>query len=444
MRRYPVVALAAAIAIAIAAVGRHSSQPRQVPAPAAPVDRTYATSIQPIFDRRCVPCHACYDSPCQLTLQSFEGLDRGANKAIVYFPERALEARPTRMFQDAQTTGAWQSEFDFFPVVDRARAGDLTGSILWRFLGQRADDSGGTGFDVDRTAACPRSIPEVEAELQEHPERGMPFGFPPLTNVESAAIAGWLRRGAGGPPSPPEPEEEGAEGAEIRKWEGFLDGSDPRTPLVSAYLFEHLFYAHLRFDAAPGAWFRIVRFADAERVSGRRDPDTAPLRRSGPRPALLPTPPDSRDPRGEDARPLPAERREARPPPRALLRRLVELRRPGLRPTIPGARPIRSSPSRPSRRAPATSFSSTTRATTSRRSSTAPYAGDRRRSTSSRSISSSSFSRPGATPRSPTPTTCPASRRTSRCRPRRAKLRRALARRSTRGRSPTWQSRSGT
>ena len=275
MRRYPVVALAAAIAIAIAAVGRHSSQPRQVPAPAAPVDRTYATSIQPIFDRRCVPCHACYDSPCQLTLQSFEGLDRGANKAIVYFPERALEARPTRMFQDAQTTGAWQSEFDFFPVVDRARAGDLTGSILWRFLGQRADVSGGTGFDVDRTVACPRSIPEVEAELQEHPERGMPFGFPPLTNVESAAIAGWLRRGAGGPPSPPEPEEEGAEGAEIRKWEGFLDGSDPRTPLVSAYLFEHLFYAHLRFEAAPGAWFRIVR----SRTPGGSPVDEIPTRR---------------------------------------------------------------------------------------------------------------------------------------------------------------------
>src|SRR5580658_6021282 len=109
MRRYPVLALATAIAIAIAiaAVVHCSWQPRPFPAPAAPVDLTYATSIQPIFDRRCVPCHACYDSACQLTLQSFEGLDRGANKAIVYFPERALEARPTRMFQDAQTTGAW-------------------------------------------------------------------------------------------------------------------------------------------------------------------------------------------------------------------------------------------------------------------------------------------------------------------------------------------------
>src|SRR5580700_10793500 len=122
---------AATLALALCACRPHAH-----PAPVAPTDATYATSIQPLFDRRCVPCHACYDSACQLTLQSFEGLDRGANKAIVYFPERVLEARPTRMFQDAQTTGAWQSEFDFFPVVDRAPAGDLTQSILWRFLNQ--------------------------------------------------------------------------------------------------------------------------------------------------------------------------------------------------------------------------------------------------------------------------------------------------------------------
>jgi len=71
-----------------------------------------------------VPCHACYDSACQLTLQSFEGLDRGGNKSIVYHPQRAVAERPTRMFQDAQTTATWQSEFGFFPVVDRVHSDD--------------------------------------------------------------------------------------------------------------------------------------------------------------------------------------------------------------------------------------------------------------------------------------------------------------------------------
>lgn len=53
-------------------------------------------------------CRACYDSACQLTVQLFEGLDRGANKSIVYHPQRAVAERPTRMFQDAQTTANWQ------------------------------------------------------------------------------------------------------------------------------------------------------------------------------------------------------------------------------------------------------------------------------------------------------------------------------------------------
>ena len=31
--------------------------------------------------------------------------------------------------------------------------------------------------------------------------------------------------------------------------------------LVSAYLFEHLFYAHLRLTSAPNEWFRSIAFS---------------------------------------------------------------------------------------------------------------------------------------------------------------------------------------
>jgi hypothetical protein len=204
-----------------------------------------------------VPCHGCFDSACQLSLQSFEGLDRGANQAIVYYPERATAARPTRLFQDAQTTSEWQSKFGFFPVVDRSESRDLSRSILWRFVSQRVQYPHGAGFDVDKTTTCPASVSALEKELHGHPERGMPFGLPPLTPGESEALAGWLRRGAGGPGA--EPERAGTLAAEVGKWEDFFNGNDPRTPLVAAYLFEHLFYAHLSFDDAPGAWFRLVR-----------------------------------------------------------------------------------------------------------------------------------------------------------------------------------------
>jgi len=253
VRRIIVVCVVvAAVAVALGAWRR---RPR--PPPGAGLDATYATAVQPIFDRRCVPCHACYDSACQLSLQSFEGLDRGANKAVVYHPQRPVAARPTRMFQDAQTTAAWQSEFGFFPVVDRSRGADLQRSLLWRFVSQRAADPRGGTFDVDRTTTCPATVPELEKELRENPERGMPFGFPQLESAELTAIAGWLRNGAGGPARTAH--ESDVAGPEIGEWEGFLNGSDPRSQLVSAYLFEHLFYAHLRFDSAPGEWFRVVR-----------------------------------------------------------------------------------------------------------------------------------------------------------------------------------------
>jgi hypothetical protein len=283
MKRSSVLALTTALALVAGLAGGIAAwQVRPRIAVTPPTDATYTTSIQPLFDRRCVPCHGCFDSACQLNLQSFEGLDRGANKAIVYYPERATAARPTRLFQDAQTTAEWQSEYDFFPVVDRTAGDDLSRSILWRFVDQRAHSPGGTGFDVDRTTTCPASLSELDKELRDHPERGMPFGLPPLTHAEMDTMAAWLRAGAGAPVR--EADEEGPLAAEVSAWEDFLNGPDPRVPLVSAYIFEHLFYAHLGFDDAPGTWFRIVRShtphgVPVEEVSTRRpydDPGSDP------------------------------------------------------------------------------------------------------------------------------------------------------------------------
>jgi cytochrome c5 len=91
MRMHRVVSLAVSVALAAGLAAwqlRGTRAPAVVPRAATQLTPTtqsrYAASAQTIFDRRCVPCHACYDSPCQLTLQSFEGLDRGANKATVY------------------------------------------------------------------------------------------------------------------------------------------------------------------------------------------------------------------------------------------------------------------------------------------------------------------------------------------------------------------------
>ncbi|HSY20472.1 MAG TPA: fatty acid cis/trans isomerase [Polyangiaceae bacterium] len=257
---------AAAIVLgAVAAVWALRRPRADAPIAAATVsvaaDPQYASAVQPIFDRRCVPCHACFDSPCQLNMQSFEGVDRGANKAIVYYAERPVQVTPTRMFQDAQSTATWQSQFGFFPVidrVDRANPHDLDRSILWRFVEQRAADRRGGFFDVDNAAACPSTAADAERDLRDHPERGMPFGLPPLDSNERDVLAAWLRRGSGAPPSRDLDEGPVAQRA-IATWEGFFNGNDPRAALVSTYLFEHFFYGHLYFPDVPGEWFRLVR-----------------------------------------------------------------------------------------------------------------------------------------------------------------------------------------
>ena len=282
-RRTSLVVSAVVIGALVAGWALRSPRPSSPAATHIPADPEYAAIIQPLFDRRCVPCHACFDSPCQLTLQSFEGLDRGGNKSIVYHPERPTPVAPTRMFQDAQTTAAWQSQFGFFPVVDRDEPGDLDRSIVWRFVNQRANDPRAGFFDVDKTTTCPGSVAELEGELRDHPERGMPFGLPPLETSEREALASWLRRGAGGIAGDPG-EGRTAQHA-IATWEAFLNGSDPRAPLVSAYLFEHLFYAHLYFPDVAGEWFRLVRSRTPsglpiDEIATRRpydDPGTSPF-----------------------------------------------------------------------------------------------------------------------------------------------------------------------
>jgi len=44
----------------------------------------YQAEVKPLLDKRCTVCHSCYNSPCQLKLDSFEGTDRGATKQAIY------------------------------------------------------------------------------------------------------------------------------------------------------------------------------------------------------------------------------------------------------------------------------------------------------------------------------------------------------------------------
>ena len=70
----------------------------------------YLEEVKPILEKRCTVCHSCYNSPCQLKLDSFEGADRGATKRAVYNASRLTAMEPTRLFTDAQSTAEWRTE----------------------------------------------------------------------------------------------------------------------------------------------------------------------------------------------------------------------------------------------------------------------------------------------------------------------------------------------
>lgn len=233
--------------------------------PARPI--SYEHQIKPILERRCVVCHGCYDAPCQLKLSSYEGLLRGANRAKVYDGYRILGVEPTRLFIDAKTIPEWR-EKHFHPVLNEVNTKDpeqnLENSLLYQMLRLkqrhpqprvgRLPDS----FDIslDRKQICP-TLEQFADYARRTPGWGMPYAMPNLSEAEYRTLVQWLAQGAprDGPPGISDEARR-----QVKKWEAFLNGPSLRQKLVSRYLYEHLFLAHIHFKKAPvREFFRLVR-----------------------------------------------------------------------------------------------------------------------------------------------------------------------------------------
>lgn len=200
-------------------------------------------------------CHACYNSPCQLNQQTYEGLERGGTKQLIYDGSRLDAIEPTRMFQDATSTRVWRKHFKFFPVI--SHSGTPADSVLHHFIAQRRADARGGDFEAEKRPVCPDTVEAATAYLKSRPEAGMPYGMPPLDDAQFLVLEGWLAQGAPPPPEPAPPP--ASTQAAIARWEKFLGGDDLRSQLVARYLYEHLFLAHLHFGANTRDFYRLVR-----------------------------------------------------------------------------------------------------------------------------------------------------------------------------------------
>src|ERR1700693_208051 len=103
------------LALCIAGCAAKALPPVTVKIPTRTID--YLKEVKPLLDKRCTVCHSCYNSPCQLKLDSFEGTDRGATKQTIYLALRLKTMEPTRLFIDAQSTKEWR-EKKFFSVTE--------------------------------------------------------------------------------------------------------------------------------------------------------------------------------------------------------------------------------------------------------------------------------------------------------------------------------------
>jgi hypothetical protein len=232
-------------------------------------EQDYPPQVKEIVERRCMVCHGCYDAPCQLKLDAWEGLQRGASKDKVYDGTRLISSNLTRLFIDAQTPAQWR-EKGFYPVLGDTAAGqpgaaDARDDVIYRMLqlkerhplpdGDRLPDS----FDLslDRDQQCPKAE-EFNEYADNYPLWGMPYALPGLDEARQQTLLSWLENGAPGvevaPPSPRELQQ-------VATWERFFNGTSLKQQLMSRYIFEHLFIANLYFRELDntGRYYRLVR-----------------------------------------------------------------------------------------------------------------------------------------------------------------------------------------
>ena len=224
---------------------------------------SYREDVGPVFERRCVACHSCYDAPCQLLASSYEGIQRGATQQAVYDSARLRQADPTRLGLDAQSVEEWRA-LGFVSVLEGPDGASIQ-SLLLSMLALGRGHSfaaeqklpGDLPLDIGRSLSCP-TLRTLGDYVGESPMGGMPYGTAPLSEDEVGLLATWVKQGAPGPgPAPPLP---ARSLDQVQRWEAFLNGESLKERITARYLYEHWVFAHFHLEGSPnGPFFRIYR-----------------------------------------------------------------------------------------------------------------------------------------------------------------------------------------
>ncbi|MGO1499667.1 MAG: fatty acid cis/trans isomerase [Marinobacter sp.] len=223
---------------------------------------SFNEDVRPIVEAKCLACHSCFDAPCQLKMESPDGLIRGAHKDGVYDGTRLSAQKTTRLGIDAQTEQQWR-ELGFYSVLAR---GEETRSLFENMirLGKQYEFAPNSKLPKDIELGLSRanqcvSNADFSDYASDHPYEGMPLAMTGLTDDEYATLAGWLDQG--GAISPLITKTSAAEQDHIKRWETWLNDGNMRQQLLSRWIYEHLYLAHLYFEenGTDTHFFEIVR-----------------------------------------------------------------------------------------------------------------------------------------------------------------------------------------
>lgn len=228
---------------------------------------TYASEIQPLFDNRCIACHGCIGSPCNVKLSSFRGVERGGfgkNPYSLHFDDY-----PRTGMDVHATTEGWREE-GFYPVVSRGGSSseNQAASMISQLVtvGHQNNQPGFSRKALMSTYthrykhSCPSTADALASHLSANPAGGMPYGLPALDEEQLGQIEKWVSAGSPGPTEADLAKASALANPEIvARWEAFLNQPDAQHQLVSRYIFDHVYLSTLALDESPGEVFKLVR-----------------------------------------------------------------------------------------------------------------------------------------------------------------------------------------
>ncbi|WP_289302770.1 fatty acid cis/trans isomerase, partial [Methylophaga sp. UBA3996] len=186
----------------------------------------------------------------------------GATKLNAYDGTRQEPIVPTRLFTDANSEEEWRNA-GFYSILSGQNA---QASLLYRMLAlgkthQFKDNSKlpeELDISIRRENQCP-TVDNISEYEKSYPLTGMPFAVSGLTDDQFSTISGWLYQGA--KVSEDQVELNKNEISSIEEWESYLNQTSNQRKLVSRWLYEHLFLAHLYFDGKQDNthFFELVR-----------------------------------------------------------------------------------------------------------------------------------------------------------------------------------------